>query len=128
MMADRKALKDTPSVATIVKEKKPRKISAKREKVAETPRNVDIIQNQLVEASGLLQAYATVVGRLVSAVDSLNDKNDFIRWVKNADASKYPAQAAMIRRLQKWKRESLLVDTFELIQIFLQQKSSVSQS
>lgn len=83
----------------------------------------DVLQNQLIEASGLLQGYSVVVGKLVSAVDALSDKNDFLKWIKSVDEKDYPAQAAMIRRIQNWKRESFLVDSFELMQLFLKQKS-----
>ena len=93
------------------------------EEVAQVNGKVHELEHKSIIAEDLIEASANVIGKIVTAVDALSDKNEFLKWVRSRNPDNYRAQAAMLRRIQKWRRESFLVDAIELFQLYLKEKA-----
>lgn len=106
---------------------KPPKERAKKT-IKKVTEDVEELRHKAIIAEDTLEAAGAIINKLVISVSSLTDVNDFLSWVKILDAGKYPAQKAAIDRVQKFKRPSLVIDVFELVQIFLRERTLENSS
>ena len=51
------------------------------------------------------------------------DLNDFLTWMQSLDITKYPAQSAIIMRVQNYKRPAFVKDTVQLVNLFMEGRS-----
>ena len=51
------------------------------------------------------------------------DLNDFLTWMQALDIAKYPAQSAIIMRVQNYKRPAFVKDTVQLVNLFMEGRS-----
>ena len=51
------------------------------------------------------------------------DLNEFLVWMQSLDITKYPAQSAIIMRVQNYKRPAFVKDTVQLVNLFMEGRS-----